>query len=107
MTDQDLMLSIEKMLNMIGISETDYITKMKNKKKPTGVATPTNIDRIVHAIKNETMEHFGYEFQEIKNFDDKNIKNYLRKFMARQDEKPGDLKIGTVRRGRKRPRCKF
>ena len=110
MTEEKLTLSIEQMLSMIGISDSEYAERMKEKKLKIGVGTKANIQKVVECIKNETFEHFGCEFSEIQNFQSKTIHQLLKKFMGRQDEKPPALEIGSVRRGRKRKKtsnCKF
>ena len=111
MTEETLSLTIEQMLSMIGISDSEYADRMKRKNN-VGVGTKANIEKVVNCIKNDTIEHFGCEFSEIQDFPSKSIHLRLKKFMGRHDEKPTALEIGCVRRGRKRKRtsnckCKY
>ena len=106
MSEETVILTIEKMLSMIGISESEYMKRMKDKKHNVGVATKANIEKVVECIKNDSFSHFGCDFAEIQNFRPKMIHKLLKNFMKRQEEKPPGLEIGSFRRGRKRPRCK-
>ena len=102
MTEHKLILTIEKMLEMIGISDDQYEKRMTDKKKTVGVATKTNIKKVINEIKTKTQQHFGYDFSEVENFDDKHIHENLNDFMKRQIPRPEGIEIGFVRRGRKR-----
>ena len=106
MSEETIILTVEQMLSMIGISESEYTERMQNKKHNVGVATKANINKVVECIKSESFLHFGCDFSEIQNFKPKAIHERLKNFMKRQDERPSGLEIGSFRRGRKRPRCK-
>ena len=93
---------------MIGMSDEQYQKRMDDVKRSEGVATKKNIEKVVDEIKNRSQEHFGYDFDEIENFDVKNIRRSLNNFMKKQEKRPEGLNIGIVRRGRKRAKrnCK-
>ena len=103
-------LTIEQMLSMIGISDSEYADRMNDRKSTIGVGTKANIQKVIHCIKKETIENFGCEFSEIQNYPSKTMHALLKSFMGKQEKKPSPLEIGSVRRGRKRRRtsgCKF
>ena len=109
MTEEKVILTIEKMLQMIGITDETYEKRMKNPKKSEGVATKENIDKVINAVKTKTFEYFGCEFHEVENFDNKHFRRELKNFMGKKAVRPEGMEIGTYRRGRKRRKknCKF
>ena len=109
MTEEKVILTIEKMLQMIGITDETYEKRMKDPKKSIGVATKANIDKVINAVKTKTFEYFGCEFHEVEDFDSKHFRRELKNFMGKMSARPEGMEIGSYRRGRKRRKknCMF